>query len=940
MQLCQVGAILVRNGRALNEFSELADPSIAIPLEVTHLTGITNEMVSGKRPPKDVVSSLKEFIGDRPVVAHNAYGFDAYFLDKYGFRPKQLYDLMDFSFFVMPSLEGHSVSYLAKYFNLGEEPHRALGDCQIEFEIFNILSSTFAKKPKRVKTSMKYLASSYGWWWNEYLPAEEVPFDSFISIMPAHEKYRKDTSSQEAFDMATQKLSRDEVDQYFLPKNNPDTEYAEDRPDQRNMSWAIADSFNERKHAAIEAGTGIGKSKGYLVPSALFAIKNSIPVVITTYTKVLQDQLFTKEIPHIKSLVKKDLQVALIKGKTNYVCLSKVDELYHETAGHRLDQQKNYSLTKEGAKYDRPVSLLLVAAWIFETQRGDWDDLPFWLQNRMPKSIEEDLCNHDESCAKGMCDGYDESKCFLAKAKLRAKDADIVIINHAVLLTGIIKKEIKPEDDLADHPHFTYSHSILSNESKYLVIDEAHFLEDAATSSWEAGVTTSSFSFATGLIYGRRGIYKNLAYLIQNCPNNQSELERLLDKFQQLENKIQSLLYVFRDPSLANFVGLQSSNYAINKIIDNEVRSLQDWSNITQNLSDMRESLLSAVNTIKKITDILSNNNADEKQTSKIARRAEIVARLAENINTYLTEDNFYVRYIELNLGEIKFLASPISVATLLKEAVYDNFGSVCLVSATMKVDRDFSFFAERCGLNLLARSEISYLSYKSTFDFKNNMKFLIPREIDYKASGSAFLSNTLPFILSATLASHGGSLVLCSSHAQVKEIATYLYEPLSRNGITLFQQDKKRSANAVVRSFRDDIDSVLIGTTSLWHGVDVPGPSLRSLIILKIPYKSPSNPVFSARCKAIEATGKQPFYTYSQPLACIDLRQGIGRLIRKKTDNGVVVCLDDRLLQSRLLCSALPDEVEIIRTEQDKIFEKLNKLRRTIPTKTSEVLS
>lgn len=924
--IIEIGAILVSEDKIVTKFSELVDPGTNIPAEITRLTGITNKMVKGKLSPEEAISKLKKFIGDLPVVAYNAYGFDIHFLNKYRLKPKNIYDLVDLTFFILPTLEHYSAQYLAQYFNLGKEKHRALDDCEIEYKILKSLLDNFKKKPKKLKSHLKHISNSHNWWWDSFLDAESASFNSFIDIMPAHQRYRKDTAEQEAFDISNQKLTEEEVDSYFLLNGNKNSEYAEDRPDQRKMSWDISRSFNEEKHAAIEAGTGIGKSKGYLVPGTLFALKNSIPVVISTYTKVLQDQLFTKEIPHIRTIIKKDLQVALIKGKTNYACLTKADEIYHETADRKLDLHKGYSITREGVKYDRNYSFLLLSSWILQTERGDFDEVPFWLQNRIPKSIEEDLLNHDETCAKGICEGFDANKCFLAKAKLRAKDADIVIINHAVLLTGIIKKELPNEaGENPEEKKFQYSHSTLSNESKYLVIDEAHFLEDAATSSWDAGVTSGNLAFAMKLIYGRRGVAKNLDHLMANCPINQKELEQHFDKFLSLENSIREREYIFKDPELTHFVGYDRGRYPISKIVDDDVRDNYEWDIISKNLSEIALSLNTASSSLRKIVKILKDNEGDEKQLNKILKRAEIVSRLSESIMIFLKKDDFYVRYLELFNGELKFLAAPISVATLLKECLYDNFRSVCLVSATLKVGENFNFLAERCGLNLIENDKIDYISYDSTFDFPAKMKFMIPRGISYRSEKSNFITLIKPFILSAILASKGGSLILCSSYAQVTEIADYLEDPLLKAGINLFRQDRDRSVNSAVRGFRDDKDSVLIGTTSLWHGVDVPGPSLRSLFIIKLPYKSPSNPIFFARCEDLEKKGKKSFFSLSQPLACIDLRQGIGRLIRKKTDQGSVILLDDRLLYSPLLCSAVPKGVTLQKLEQEEILNFLN---------------
>jgi len=255
---------------------------------------------------------------------------------------------------------------------------------------------------------------------------------------------------------------------------------------------------------------------------------------------------------------------------------------------------------------------------------------------------------------------------------------------------------------------------------------------------------------------------------------------------------------------------------------------------------------------------------------------------------------------------------------------VYDNFTSVIMTSATLTVNKKFNFFADRCGTSLINEEKINYALFNSSFDYERQVKFFVPRGISYSEDTQKHFEKSIEFLKNAILASRGGSLILCSSHKQVENIYNKLLKPLAENNIWLLRQSKGISVGSVVRDFKRDVNSVLIGTETLWQGVDIPGNSLRSLFIYKIPYRLPSLPIVRARMRELDKKGKKSFSLYYEPLAALALKQGFGRLIRKSTDIGVAVLLDENLLNKPQLVNSFPEGVHPKREDPEEIYKYL----------------
>lgn len=935
--ILEVGAILISKNNIVDRYSSFIKYSDEIPETIRRLTGITEEMVKNAPPLEEVIKQLKNFIKEKPVVSHNGFFFDFPLLERDGLKINEKYDSLEFAFFVLPtSLHGHSVASLLEYFALGKSPHRALEDCELEFKIIQKLQEVYSKKSSQQKGTLNYIASRIDWWWKNFLTGKQEEVIDISTLVKAFEPYRKPVS-QEVLALPTQSISLEDVEKYFSSQktgNISSNDYSEDRPEQKKMAVSIANAFNTKTHSVIEAGTGTGKSKAYLIPSVLFALKNNIPVIISTHTKALQDQLFFKEIPHLRATVKNDLRVAVLKGKKNYVCLSKFKELLEEMIIQSA-QRSLYQFGKTDVGFTSQLACLLLASWVLETTRGDWDELPYWFKERIPKRIEYDVCNTDELCAKGICELYEEKKCFLAKARLQAKDADLAIVNHAIVLSGIVpvneqEQLIDKESEDLSEPKNSFTHTVFPGEAKFIVFDEAHHLEDDATSAWEHILTKPIFELLLQQIFGKgkkRGVIDIVESIAKR--NNNKRLNDLADSFYAIEGTLRLDLTALFENILPNLVAEPKlekySQYAsFSEISDQNL----------QILGDTAKQVEDRLETIKTIIQIFAKETSD-KQEKILNIRAESLGKIIKSIGIIRSNDSAYVRYIERTSSSVEMKAALLSVAKKLYEFVFNNFNSVVMTSATITVDKKFNFFANRCGVDLIKKENRSFHHFLSSFDFKRQIQFLLPKGISFKSlKKEKHFEESLKFLEKAIIASNGGALVLCTSFNQVDQLYEKLIKPLSKKNIWLLKQKRGESPTSVIRDFTNDINSVLIGTETLWQGVDVPGDSLRALFIYKILYRRPDLPLVKARKDELDKKGLNGFSNYYEPLAAMALKQGFGRLIRKKTDIGIAVMLEDELLNKPMLVNSLPDGVEPKRVEISQIYEALVKLAESVNNK------
>lgn len=644
----------------------------------------------------------------------------------------------------------------------------------------------------------------------------------------------------------------------------------ENRDLQVEMAEMVIDGFLKSRNTVIEAGTGTGKSIAYLLPAIWWAKKNQQKVVIATHTIPLQNQLFAKDVPFLQRVLPFSFRGCVLKGKSNYYCMKN----YH------LDQQKREHFTD-----DEKIAFLSLYIWLIETKTGDLSELP---QKASFRSVWKNI-GADSLCEPSRCPN--SKHCFMLMARKRAQRADIIIINHSLLFS-----DIKTDN-------------LIIPEYNYLILDEAHNLYQTAISQLGFELSAKNIDWLlTGISGpGRMSLSSNLVNLLRN---EQFEFNNeLLEKI-QLINQYCLSLHEQATEIFSFFASVMGNKSGI--IISEENIGSENFSFFLLGLENFRERFRGLKAELESVNKLL-NIDIDNDKISSI--KYDIIKGIAEFIeiikgldDILYGKDQDRVTYLEKSNG-IYLKNSLIDVSSIIKESILDKNNSTVLTSATLSVSGNFSYFTKDIGLT----ENYSAVVYSSPFDYKENVNFFVVKDLDVSAAPHPQMAERIAdFISSAAVVMKGRTLVLFTSY----QLMQYVYnrvEGLSyTSGLDILAQGINGGREAVLRSFMENPRSVLMGTSSFWEGIDVPGEKLSCVIIVKLPFMSPSMPLVEARSKKLDEEGRNPFNDFLLPEAVIRFRQGFGRLIRSGTDSGIMILLDDRVLKKyygRFFLDALPLE-------------------------------
>lgn len=676
----------------------------------------------------------------------------------------------------------------------------------------------------------------------------------------------------------------------------------EPREAQQHMLKDVLDAFENDAIALIEAGTGTGKSIAYLIPALLWAIETKERTLISTNTITLQEQLIEKDIPLLTKALGLELKAVLVKGMNNYLCLRKLEDSKHELRLMPIEE------SDELEKID---------AWKDSTADGSRSELPFIPTSATWERVgaESDTCNHQE------CPYF--QSCFFFKARRKANDAQILVANHHMLFADLA---CRAEQDNYKSP------SVLPVYTR-IIIDEAHNIEDIATDYFASRVT-------------RLGVMRVLSRLTSEKQGKaHGKLTVLKDKLQEsygkhptkegsaLFSKLNIELPGLRNDLLmhttnafqayANFTDILQPAKQVRPRDDggppgeNKLRLLSmhkthpEWNKeIVPQAKQMMGSIeryVLAINGMESELKSLSNNERFNEQTKGI--RFDITALAGRLMDAREVLENFIsekeekssVRWIESQmlraLTNINLVNADLDIATRLADFLFSKFSTVILCSATLATNKQFSFIRNRLGITnqYLPKKRVTENIYDSPFNYREQALFFVPTDIPSPMEPS-FNQVAAERIWQAVQASRGNAFVLFTSYSMLKACHQQLEKRLQENRYTVFKQgDDNR--NSLLNKFKNTDRSVLFGTDSFWEGVDVVGDALRCVIIVKLPFKVPSEPIIQARTEAITTNGGDPFMDYSLPNAIVKFKQGFGRLIRNKRDRGCIVCLDNRLI-------------------------------------------
>ena len=687
----------------------------------------------------------------------------------------------------------------------------------------------------------------------------------------------------------------------------------EERPGQIDMSGAIVRAFNGREHLMIEAGTGVGKSLAYLVPSVLWAWANDTPVIVSTATRNLQFQLIHSDIPRALHVLGDDaakFKVALLKGRGNYLCLRAVGEFF--AAGY-------WTMSAE----ERELMPAFID-WLQHTSDGDLDSY-----EGLPRNL---LSCPGEECGGRRCPFY--SKCFVYKARKQAAEAHLVVVNHALVLAE------------ATAP----GSGILPGYGR-LVFDEAHNLESIATEylSYELSLPNLMRILNRLVRRGRgkravraSGVLSSVERQFQkgafaNNPSGEA-IVRLLTEASHLTVKIvnaaedlfdiaERLLGPAKDRNICRYKTVDGArSYSLHGLFKPYEPNEWNEARFRKAQTDFEAQLAAMVNLLHELRDTL-DAAVPEGELNYLGDLSSQVNGIADSLVGFANEANFVIRGEKIThaywvekvgirdrgsvigdqesgIGDqgsgkrrqpyIRLVAAPLSVADDLKKAFYEVKDSVILCSATLRVGNDFKYMAKRLG----CCERFQLLTATSPFDYFRQALVLAPDCLPDPSVNPVAYAGSLALLMRDLFSvTHGRALVLFTSYEMMNAVAAHAHQLLADAGITLLVQGEGLSRESMTRHLKEDESTVLFGAQSFWEGVDVAGEALSCVVLARLPFAQVGDPIVEARSEKIDREGGSSFRDYTLPEAVIKFRQGFGRLVRTKSDRGVVVVTDPRLV-------------------------------------------
>ena len=658
------------------------------------------------------------------------------------------------------------------------------------------------------------------------------------------------------------------------------SEQFEERPVQIELLKNIAKAFNQNHIGVFEAGTGVGKSYAYLIPSILWAIQNKERVIISTGTINLQQQLCEKDIPAVEKILGNKIKFILMKGRQNYICKRRL----METASV-LDLFE-----------DETEEIKKIADWEETTKTGSKSDMSF-----MPSENAWTKVNSEsDACMGKRCPFFNE--CYVMKVRKQAASASIIVVNHHLLFADI---ESRMSGIGYDEP------SVLPPYRR-IIFDEAHGIENAATSFFSESVNRFKLTKLVNQMYRKRksAEFGHLCS-IAVFSKNEDKVQEAYELTSRIKKAISNLEIAAKD--------FMNNEYSL-RLFEGTARQAGPFLIQTNELAD---ALGSFTNLVRLIIEGVSDEDKEAApfwEAKIILRRLDSYVILLKNFSLWDEKrQNVYwiqKKRLPADLARssddpdyVILTETPLDISSLMNMGVYEEMSSVICTSATLKTGRDFKYWCSRTGISYTDPERVNCNSFDSPFPYNKNMLFAVPSDapLPDRPEFQQWIEMAIPRLISAA---EGRTLVLFTSYESLRSAHnTTLHMLKGFSGLIMKQGDDDNSK--LLEKFKNDNESVLFATDSFWQGVDIPGESLSQVIIVKLPFTVPNDPVFVARSEAIEKRGGNSFMEMSVPEAVIKFRQGIGRLIRRSDDRGVVTVLDRRLYEKRYGASfiqSMPD--------------------------------
>ena len=658
----------------------------------------------------------------------------------------------------------------------------------------------------------------------------------------------------------------------------------EPREAQGRMLEFVCQGFNLSDLRIAEAGTGIGKSLAYLIPAFQWVLSNDERVVISTATINLQQQLVEKDIPMVSKIFGQDPGYTLVKGRGNYLCLTRAQEAMEELTLFDEDDEE----------------LKAIRNWSLSTATGSRSELPFYPSDELWSRV----CSEADACHGLRCSNREG--CFVLKARREAAACRLLVANHHLLFSDLsLRLSGLGFETAAVLPPF-----------QRIIFDEAHNVEKSATSYFSESFTRFQVAKYVGRLYReRKGRKTGLLLALERVFGRTALVAELRNLIGALADKMNLL-----DVSARQYLGERST---FRLAACNPEPGLAE--KLLEPLNDVAVSIALLQACFERLVDGCEEDEEESHlvfesklQIRRLARVAEICQRFSRYRDN--REEIYWLESRKSYRGEpyIRFVITPLDISSLMKDAVYDPYSTVVFTSATLTVDDRFDYWKNRLGFASITHRDSAEEVFPSPFDYENRVFLGIPKEAP-EPDQEEFPQFLAEFVREGLLISEGRGLVLFTSYSLLDTTFARTQAALAEAGIQVMKQGEDER-HRLLNRFRDNTGSVLFATDSFWEGIDAPGKALEVVILTRLPFRVPTDPILEARTESLEERGLNAFWELALPDAIIRLRQGFGRLMRRHDDSGAVLILDSRIVRKqygRFFLSSLPHTRTVISSTQ-----------------------
>lgn len=901
-ELIEISAARLRGREVVDRFDTFVHPNGLIPPEITELTSITNADVAHAPRAEEAVAALEEFVQGCPVIAHNAT-FDRSFIEsvKGGVRVSDIWiDSLALSRIALPRLSSHKLATMAELFGCAAVSHRASDDVEALCGVWRILLCALTDLPGGLMRLLADMHPDVRW---PYRPifsflAGERQGETF-SLEAARAQVMQADAEPDHIDAdelpGLTMPRRDEIELRYAPGGLVNDMYAsyEPRAEQIVMASEVRDAFATSTHRVIEAGTGVGKSIAYLVPAAEAAKRNKITVGIATKSNNLTDQLMYQELPKLARELDGGLSFCALKGFDHYPCLLKLESL---AAGREITTNRDPA--------DTLTAIAVLYAFACQSPTGDLDSLGI----RWRSVNRADLTTSSRECARGNCHFFNRG-CFVRCARRRAAKADIVVTNHSLLFRNVAADgKILPP-------------------IRHWIIDEAHSVEKEARRQWALSVSADESRMVFERLGGAQsGALGRLTHALASSDAATLFLGLGVKAASSASRASLAMAELFEAVRELSRNGKADGYADANIWIGPELRAHRGWEYFEPTARTAIDALDEAGKNLSSLAESVGAENPE--MVIEVADGARRIKEMKSTLSLILEgADEHYVYSLQVNkarrAGGEALTAERMDIGEALAEQWLPEMHSVVFTSATVTVSNSFDHFNHSVGLDRLPKGSFSCVQLESSYNFQENMAVVVAGDIPDPRDRDAYLAAMENLLVDVHMAMGGSTLTLFTNRRDMEDLYGRVEPRLSRQGLELACQLRGTSVKRLRDRFLSEESSSLFALKAFWEGFDASGATLRCVVIPKLPFANPTEPLSCER----NVREERAWAKYSLPDAVLEVKQAAGRLIRTSTDRGVLVLADSRLLSKgygKKFLSSLPSQFQRIDAEQVGRYIKL----------------